>query len=260
MTSPPGRPSGARPPLRLRLPRPRRRAWALPISLALHALAALLLASSVRRDWTRTPAVGPIAIALPSVGGGGGGGANREAYITPPAPRAPPRVRERPPERPVAEPPLIAPPPPDPMPVEPPDTQPSDASATADTTGAAGSAAGGPGPGTGPGTGGGTGGEAGTGTGPGVGPGEGGRGRPPEPRQLVIPPADFPKELRGRRIEVTFFVAADGRVEHIQVVPAIAHGGFARKFDETMRNYRFRPARSAAGAPISGSTTIIVAF
>jgi TonB family protein len=76
----------------------------------------------------------------------------------------------------------------------------------------------------------------------------------------VIPPSDFPKELRGRRIEVTFFVAADGRVEHIEVVPAIAHGGFARKFDETMRNYRFRPARSAAGAPVSGSTTITVSF
>jgi TonB family protein len=76
----------------------------------------------------------------------------------------------------------------------------------------------------------------------------------------VIPPSDFPKELRGHRIEVTFFVASDGRVEHIQVAPAIANGGFARKFDETMRNYRFRPARSPAGVPIAGSTTITVSF
>jgi TonB family protein len=76
----------------------------------------------------------------------------------------------------------------------------------------------------------------------------------------VIPPSNSPKELRGRRIEVTFFVAADGRVEHIQVLPPIANGGFARKFDETMRNYRFRPARSPAGAPVSGSTTIIISF
>jgi hypothetical protein len=59
---------------------------------------------------------------------------------------------------------------------------------------------------------------------------------------------------------VTFFVAPDGRVEHVEVQPTIAHGGFARKFDETMRSYRFRPARSAAGVPIAGSTTITVSF
>ncbi len=245
----------SRPPPDLRLPRPRRRPWALPVSLALHALAVALLASGMRRDWARTPVAGPIMITLPAIGGGGGGG-NREAYITPPIAPAPPPVGERPPEAPVVEPPVVVPPPPDPQPpvaVAPPD----------DSTGASGSAGGGPGPGMGPGTGGGAGGGTGTGTGPGIGPGpggEGGRGRAPEPRQLVIPPSDFPKELRGHRIEVTFFVAADGRVEHIQVVPAIAHGGFARKFDETMRNYRFRPARSAAGAPIAGSTTITVSF
>ena len=158
---------------------------------------------------------------------------------------------------------MVVPPPLEPVPATPPDTQPSVAVAPPDSAGASGATSGGAGPGTGPGAGGGTGGGAGTGAGPGVGAGrigEGGRGRPPEPRQLVIPPSDFPKELRGRRIEVTFFVAADGRVEHIDVVPAIAEGGFARKFDQTMRNYRFRPARSAAGAPVAGSTTITISF
>ncbi|MGH7628736.1 MAG: hypothetical protein ACREOF_05000, partial [Gemmatimonadales bacterium] len=93
MTSPPEMPPLPRAPLTLRLPRPRRRSWALPISLALHALAVVLLASGIRRDWARTPAPGPIVIALPAVGGGGGGGgANREAYITPPAAQALPRV------------------------------------------------------------------------------------------------------------------------------------------------------------------------
>ena len=257
-------PSQSRPPLTLRVPRSRRRAWALPVSLALHALAVGLLALSVRRDWARTPVAGPIAIALPAVGGGGGGGATHEAYISPPAARATPRLR--PPETPrrplFQEPPIAVPPPPEPVPPTQPDTQPSVAVAPADSAGAD-ATGGGAGAGTGPGTGGGTGGGVGGGRGPGVGPGqsgEGGRGRPPEPRQLVIPPSDFPKELRGRRIEVTFFVAADGRVEHIQVMPAIANGGFARKFDETMRNYRFRPARSAAGTPVSGSTTITVSF
>lgn len=83
---------------------------------------------------------------------------------------------------------------------------------------------------------------------------------PPEPRQLVLPPSDYPKDLRGRTLEVTFWVDAQGKVEHIQVVPAIAQGGFAKKFEETMRNYRFRPARSPEGAPVAGSLTVKVAF
>lgn len=252
-----------RPRLRLRLPPPsRRRAWALPLSLAVHALLIALVASSVRRDWNRTPVEGPIAITLPSVGGGGGG--SREAYITAPSEAASPPVRPPPPQRPVVAPPVVVPPvvtpPPAAVPpVESPDTEPTLAAATPDS--GVGGPPGGGGPGAGPGTGGGAGGGIGQGTGAGAGPGHGeGRGQPPEPRQLVIPPSDFPKELRGRRIEVTFFVASDGRVEDVRVVPPITNGGFARKFDETMRNYRFRPARSPAGAPIAGSTTITVSF
>jgi outer membrane biosynthesis protein TonB len=245
-------------PLTLRLPRSRRHAWGFPVSLVLHAILVMLVAVSVHRDWSRTPVAGPIAITLPPVGGGGGG--SREAYITPPSAPSPAPVRERPRERPVVAPPVVAPavvPPP-----APPDTEPQVAAAPTADSSVTGGQSGGVGPGAGPGTGGGTGGGTGTGTGPGVGGGQGpgGGGQPPEPRQLVIPPSDFPKELRGRQIEVTFFVAADGRVEHIRVAPAIANGGFARKFDESMRNYRFRPARSAAGTPIAGSTTITVSF
>jgi protein TonB len=232
------------------------------VSLAVHAAAIALVISGVTRRWTRTPAPGPIAIVLPDVGGGGGG-SNREAYISPPTAPTQPRVRERPPPPP---PPVEAAPIESPVVVPPPepaaDTQAAVSGSVTDTILAAV-----PGPGAGPGAGAGTGGGEGGGTGGGIGPGtgagqagEGGRGRAPEPRQLVIPPADFPKELRGRRIEVTFFVAADGRVEHVEVAPAIAHGGFARKFEETMRSYRFRPARSPAGTPIAGSTTITVSF
>jgi outer membrane biosynthesis protein TonB len=253
------------PPALGRLPRARsRHTTGLLVSLAVHAALIALVVSGMTREWTRTPAPGPIAIALPGVGGGGGGG-NREAYISPPAARSAP-VRERPappkppPEPPAVEPPLVVPPP-EPVPA-PPDTQASVARSSVDT-GATALSGGAGGAGLGPGTGGGVGGGTGTGRGAGAGPGgtgEGGRSRPPEPRQLVIPPGDFPKELRGQHLEVTFFVAADGRVEHVEVVPPIAHGGFARKFEETMRNYRFRPARSPAGTPIAGSTTITVSF
>lgn len=249
-----------------RLPRERsRHTIGLLVSLAVHAAVIALVVSGMTREWTRTPAPGPIAIALPGVSGGGGGG-NREAYITPPAAPAP-GARERPtppkppPEPPAVEPPAVVPPPEPPPP--PPDTQPSAVVSSVDTGAAAPAGGAGVGTGAGPGTGGGAGGGTGTGQGSGTGPGgagEGGRSRPPEPRQLVIPPADFPKELRGQRLEVTFFVAADGRVDHVDVVPPIAHGGFARKFEETMRQYRFRPARSPAGMPIAGSTTITVSF
>jgi TonB family protein len=76
----------------------------------------------------------------------------------------------------------------------------------------------------------------------------------------VLPPSDYPKELRGRTLEVTFWVDAQGKVEHIEVVPTIAQGGFAKKFEETMRNYRFQPARSPEGVPVAGSLTVKVAF
>jgi len=77
---------------------------------------------------------------------------------------------------------------------------------------------------------------------------------------MVVPPADPPKSLRGQQVAVTFFVAADGRVERVTVAPEIADRGFAQKFDETMRNYRFRPARSPEGAPVPGSVTFTVSF
>lgn len=77
---------------------------------------------------------------------------------------------------------------------------------------------------------------------------------------MIIPPDDPPKSLRGQSIRVTFWVAADGRVERIAVTPDIPDRGFARRFEESMRNYRFRPARSPAGLPIPGSTTLTVAF
>ncbi|HEU5170395.1 MAG TPA: TonB family protein [Gemmatimonadales bacterium] len=260
MTSPHQMTPRPRPALTLRLPRrPRRRGWGLGLSLAAHALLVALLATGMRRDWARTPRPGPIAIVLPGVGGGGGG--DRATYITPPRAPAEAHLRPRPRERPVVAPPDAVPPPVvQPVTPEPPDTEPSAPSGSAADS----SLAVGPvGPGGGPGGGGGGGGGVGAGTGGGAGRGaggEGGRARPPEPRQLVLPPSDFPRELRGRQVEVTFFVTPDGRVEHVEVVPAIAHGGFARKFDETMRNYRFRPARSPEGAPVPGSTTLTVSF
>ena len=76
----------------------------------------------------------------------------------------------------------------------------------------------------------------------------------------MLPPADYPKDMRGRQVEVTFYVTADGRVERIAVAPEIRDGGFARRFADAMRDYRFRPARSPAGAAVPGTTTVTVLF
>jgi len=246
-------------PPRLELPlsaRPLR--GALGLALLLHLLVIWLLASGIPRRWDRSPTAGPFT--LSNRGGGGGGREHGVAYISlPAAPAAapPPVMQRRPPVVPRPVPPVVAPrvvPPPAPA-----DTASVVAPVAVADTESAGPGAEGTGAGTGGGTGGGTG--AGVGDGAGIGAGgEGGRGTAPEPRQLVLPPADYPKDLRGRQVEVTFYVTADGQVEHIAVAPEIRDGGFARRFAEAMRNYRFRPARSPAGAPVPGTTTVTVFF
>ncbi|MGI9039519.1 MAG: hypothetical protein ACR2HK_00140, partial [Gemmatimonadales bacterium] len=127
-------------------------------------------------------------------------------------------------------------------------------------------AAGAPSEGAGPGTGGGTGGASGRGVGPGegsgVGPGsgrgagEGGAIRPPELRDLAFPFDNPPKELRGASLDVTFWVRMDGRVERYRVQPQITDRGYARKFDEVIRAFRFTPARAPDGSRIAGTTTV----
>ena len=84
--------------------------------------------------------------------------------------------------------------------------------------------------------------------------------RNPEPRQLILPPFDFPKAMRGLTIEVNFFVLADGRVDHVVLVPDIPDRGYAKKFDDAMRSYRFRPARSPDGTPIPGVAIVHISF
>jgi hypothetical protein len=126
------------------------------------------------------------------------------------------------------------------------------------------------------GAGGGSGGGSGTGSGPGTGlgsgPGPGGAaaavppeptraaGRPPEPRQLILPPFDYPKVMRGRTVAVTFFVLADGSVDRVVFSEDIPDRGYAKKLEDVMRAYRFRPARSAAGAIVPGVTTVSISF
>ena len=196
--------------------------------------------------------------------GGGGGGGRLQVVALPALPRpAAAKVEVKvppppPPVIPVPDPVVVPPPPPTPEPVvaavAPPDSVPTTSTGQGGT-----GTGGGKGTGTGPGQGSGSGPGSGTGTGPGTG-GAGGRGFPPEPRQVILPPLDYPKNLRGRTVAVTFWVGTDGRVERVELVPELDDKGFSKKFSDVMKNYRFRPARSPEGTVIAGTTTVSITF
>jgi len=70
---------------------------------------------------------------------------------------------------------------------------------------------------------------------------------------------EFPRELRGRPLHVTFSVRADGRVDAVRFEPEIK-GKFADRLRETMKNYRFRPALDGAGTPVDGTYPYTLSF
>lgn len=245
-------------PPRLTLPRPKRSPVALAAAVLLHlGLLGLLVWARQRDLLTWVPALAPGASAEAG-GGGGGGGRVREVALPP--------LRTTTPAVPAAveltiAPQVVEPVPPMQEPLAPAVLVPP----VRDTTrvNVAGEGGAGTGAGSGGGTGGGRGTGTGTGTGPGSGPGsggDGGRALPPEPRQLILPPLDYPRQMRGRTIAVTFWVNISGRVERVALEPEIEDRGFGRRFEDVMRNYRFRPARSPEGTPIPGTTTVSVTF
>ncbi len=227
------------------------------VSLVLHLLLVVLVVRVGPELAFRAPA-GDLVSADQGGGGGGGGGravqmvalqAPRTAPPPPLTPARPPAVVESPaPEPPIPEPVLAAV-----------DTAPQQA----DSGEGRGTGSGtGEGTGRGSGSGSGAGAGSGSGVGAGRGPGTGGGGtaRPPEPRQLILPPPDVPGGLRGTSIAVTFQVSADGRVLGVAFNPEPPDRGFARKLEDVMRNYRFRPARSAEGLAVPGTTTVTLTF
>jgi TonB family protein len=66
---------------------------------------------------------------------------------------------------------------------------------------------------------------------------------------------NIPKQLRGQRLYVKFWIGADGKVLRVEVSPEIADKGFNKKFLEAMRDYRFNPARNVDGMPVPDTLT-----
>lgn len=254
MTSSPA-PDRRAPPA-LWMPRPRRDPVGMVVSVLVHAgLLALVLAGaiggSIRLRAAGDGSMGP-------AGGGGGGGGRRVTIIDLTPPGAPAASQ-------AAEPRVEAPLPPvepEPEPVPAPAIEPAvdvaaaPAVAARDSGAAAGvgpGAGGGVGPGAGGGTGGGVGGGQGAGVGPGAGPGTGGDSTgivPPQLRNWVPPTERPPRELRGQRITVTFWISADGRVERFETEPEIRDREYRDKFTEIVMKTRFRPARTRDGTAV----------
>ncbi len=187
-------------------------------------------------------------------GGGGGGGRGGSAVIAvappvvtpPPPPEVPPitvpKVEPNPePVTPVEAPPTVDPGPPAPV-----------------SAGSGGGSGGGVGTGTGTGTGSGAGPGSGGGSGGGTGVGRG--GTPAASRFLGLPPLDVPRSMRGKTVDVLFTISAEGKVTELVVTPPIVDKGFAKKFDEVMRTYGFRPARDADGNPVTSTQSISFTF
>jgi protein TonB len=222
------------------------------LSLLVHVLLLLTIVELTRGNVPWVEAAGPDS-AAPRGGGGGRliGSVSLPAYVPPTPPPVPAPVvipRVIPPV--TITRPVRAPPP------APADSVPHPREPGSET-------------GSGGGTGGGTGTGAGPGTGSGAGPGTGvavgadssrGRARPPESTRLILPPFDYPRSMRGQTIDVNFFVLADGRVDRVVFIPDIADRSYARKLEDAMKAYRFRPARDASGQPIAGIAIVRLTF
>ncbi len=224
------------------------------MSLLLHAA---VIALAIRVGLTEVTERGEsIFSPYQSPGGGGGGGTGGSAFIAVVPPPPPP-----PPQEVAVQPPVVVPtviPEATPEPEQPVTVPPETVSAAASGTG--GGSGGGQGTGTGEGEGSGVGAGSGGGTGGGVG-GGGQRGRPPEPHTMIFPPIDnVPRALRGQSVDVTFHIDMLGSVTALEVVPPIKDRSFARKFDEAMRNYRFKPARDADNRVVAGVFVVTLTF
>ncbi|MSR05635.1 MAG: hypothetical protein EXR93_00980 [Gemmatimonadetes bacterium] len=230
----------------LRLPQAdQRNTWSVLGSVLAHGLVVLFIIYLQSR-----PESDPADTKRPGLAGerGGGGGVR---YITldaaPPAAAAQPALQAaKPPPEPVVV------PPPDPvltirkldMPLAEALAAQAGVPAAAGVIGSGGGAGGGQGPG------------IGRDSGPGTG-GEGGDTFPPQVKYTILP-LPRPNALKGRSLQVHFWVDAQGRVTRVKVDPEIKDAAYRAQFVALLRKYEFEPARKLDGTRVDGETTITI--
>ena len=79
---------------------------------------------------------------------------------------------------------------------------------------------------------------------------------PASVRWAVFPPPGAPREVRGRKYEVKFWVSAEGRVTRVEVSPPIKDEGYRREFTERMMGVLFNPATTRDGRPVDYIATV----
>jgi len=233
------------------LPLPRRREGpAAVLSFLAHVTIAILVL------WRGAALLGGGGGGSGPRGGGGGGGRPAVSWFALPS-FSTPQAHDVP-APPAVTVPTVAVPAPEPVKIDVPPqivviTPPAAVGTGAGTSG---------GPGQGPGTGGGKGLGAGTGIGADSGAGSGGNAGdifPASPRWTIFPPPGAPRDARGRRHEVRFWVTAEGRVTRVEVSPPIKDSGYRREFTERMMGYLFNPATTRDGRRVDyiASVTVI---
>ena len=245
-----------RPPIGIPVRGDERRGAGLAFSIAVHALALLLLVAPFLGQGL-ADVLAPPGAGGPGPAGGGGGGRGgtggettnerlRYIQVTPPAPEpTPPQPEEKQPEVPV---------PPEPVPpkIEIKTQAPSQEIDLALTAGIGGGSGSDGSTGNGPGSGGGVGSGVGTGRGSSVGPGTGGgEGRiyPPRPVHLLLPPVPIPERVKGQTLTVIFDVDSTGSVLSVDFNPT-KDREFNRRMRERFREYKFHPATQWDGRPV----------
>lgn len=74
----------------------------------------------------------------------------------------------------------------------------------------------------------------------------------PVPRGMILPPADRPRNVRGREVTVWVFVTETGRVlaDSTRLEPPTPDAGYNRRLRQSAAEWSFEPARST-GRPVA---------
>jgi hypothetical protein len=225
--------------LRLRLPQTDRpTTWSVLGSVCAHAALVFLIV------WVQTRPVEESGLRRPGAPGNpGGGGGIRFIQLDAP----PPAAQQAAPVEKQPEPAVVPPPVAITMPLRKLDLPLAQSLAT--QAGVPAAASGGAGGGLGPGL--------GQDTGAGMG-GEGGDIFPPQMKYTILPPLPRPAALRGRPLEIHFWVNAEGRVTRVKVDPEIRDAAYRAQLYALLREYVFEPARKLDGTRVAGETTITI--